>query len=211
MMELKDWLFLGVGIGSLALLYTQNKIISRQQGNMKKYDPAPNGPKWKSILLVRWPLLAMALLCVISWIPYFLIAQTPVDYYLSWAPATNGGAAIMVDTSKLVGRQGRRLMAVSIVIDPTQDEMNDTRIAKSRTYEITPPIMELDTNPTPEFLAREREGGNVQTYLLDVPRDFPLERLTKLDDVAALGGKIIEHRGYVSKFTAPTPSPQTAH
>lgn len=209
-MELKDYLFLAVGITSLVLLYKQNKIISRQQGNMEKYNPAPNSPKWKNFLAVRWPLLAMAFLCVIAWVPYFLAAKTPVKYFLEWSPAADGGVRVLVDSSKLVGRQGRRLMAVSVVIDPAVDEMIDTRIAKSRTYEITPPVMELETNPTPQFLAREQEVGNVQTYLLDVPREFPLERLTKLGDVASLGGKILEHNGYTSKIV-PTLPPSTTH
>ena len=100
-------------------------------------------------------------------------------------------------------KRSRRLMIASVMIDPSVDVMNNSEIIKSRTYEIEVPIIQIDVFATPEFHQKEYLGQNIQSYLIDVPADFPIERMATLADAERLGGRILEHQGFTTARAVP--------
>ena len=96
-------------------------------------------------------------------------------------------------------------MVASVMINPKFDEMDNPEIAKSRTYEIETPILQIDTFASPEFHQKEYLGVNIQNYLIDVPTDFAIEKMATLADAERLGGRILEHEGFTIAPEQPFP------
>jgi hypothetical protein len=202
-MEPKDWVFFALGIGELVLLYQQNNIMKRE---LSLAGDAPHAGDRTGWFKIYWPLMAMVALCAGSWIPFFLAPSAAPDYFLSWAGKQGGGAVADINTSSLESQKGsRRLMLVCVAIDPSFDTMNNTHIMKSRTYEIETPTMTLQAQPTPDFVALETFGTNIQLYLIEAPENFAIERVTTLSDVSRLGGKILDHKGFATTGISPIP------
>jgi hypothetical protein len=184
---------LGVNVIGLGVLIYQVVLMRRQIAGRTIAN------KKSGWFKLYWPLLAMLPLLGSTWIPYFLAPNAAPQYFMTWSPTPNGGAVATIDASLLANHRGsRRIILVGIVMDSSIDPMNETHIAKSRTYEIEPPAMVLEVLGAPGFLAQEQPGRNVQWYLLEVPENFAIERLVTLADVSHLGGTILGHEGFIT-------------
>jgi hypothetical protein len=142
--------------------------------------------------------IALALGCIsiclslIIWIPYF---QRPgcQNYIIGYGPLS-----ATIDTTSLVQDAGNaRLMMVGVIRDSAIDPMVDVAIARSRTYEIVKPTLLIELAATPAFSAKYRLGATVNLYLLEVPKEFAIERLTTLASVGQLHGKILDSKSVV--------------
>jgi hypothetical protein len=131
-------------------------------------------------------------LSVIIWIPYF---QRPIcqNYIIGYGPLS-----ATIDTTSLVqDARSNRLMMVGVIRDPATDPMIDAAIARSRTYEIQAPTLLIELAPTSAFSAKYRLGETVILYLLEVPKEFAIERLTSVSAVELLHGKILDSKSVV--------------
>jgi hypothetical protein len=125
--------------------------------------------------------------------------STNQNYFLGWGPLE-----ALVDTTVLIqDKDDSRLMLVGVVRDPAIDPMVDVALARSRTYEIESPTVDMVIVPTQAFLAKYGIGKTVTVYLLEVPKDFPIERLTSLAEVEHLRGRILQVQGSLVTIRGP--------
>jgi len=183
MNDFKFWLQVAIGLGQLFLAW----IALRKVPSMAPTASLPTSIQ-QSIVKRYWPIVVIGVLMVGAWIPYFLNSETRHVYLTAWGPVT-----ATVDTRSLIEDKDRsRLMLVSLIPDISIDPMNDVTIARSRTYEIKAPIMDMVVIQNTSWSARARVGRLANIYLLEVPKEFAIERLTTLADVQHLGGKILD-------------------
>jgi hypothetical protein len=198
--DYKFWLPLLV---SLAYLYFMRQQVLLMKGSQQASANMTIGSRLKPY----WPIMVMVLLFIGCWVPYFLASSAVPQYFLGWSTLPTGGAFAEIDSSLLASHKGnRRVMIVGVAIDSSIDPMNDPNIMKSRTYEIELPVTRLEAQPTPEFLASETPGRNVQLFLIETPEEFAIEHLITLSDVGRLGGTILGHAGFTTSGIQPMPS-----
>jgi hypothetical protein len=146
------------------------------------------------------PVLVMAMLVLVSWLPFIIAATRPPvlpNFLAAWGGTTTGCNA-QVDTSGFVAvRDKYRLFVVCHIMDATVDELEDRRIAVSKPFNITggtvsililykaaDPIMDaikpgVLTGFTVALLPKAEDGSAVK----------------QLSDVEKLGGQILTPGG----------------
>jgi len=192
-MEPKDWLFLAVGVSSLVLLHKQNKILSKGQTNMDKYNPAPPSSSlqhWKGILGPRWPLLAMGALAVVSWIPYFVTpAKERVVSY-----GMNGNRIYAQVDSEGLGGPVERLFMIALRRDDSVNYKTVTTITRSATLPISTPYTFIEAVMPNDFtqLLLKNPDSIVTVFVFKVSQDFPFESVKSISDAEKYGAKQIE-------------------
>jgi hypothetical protein len=187
--DYKFWILVAIGVGQLIFSYLAVYPL-RQKTTSADSVPSP-------IVKRYWPIGLIFVLMLCSWIPYFLTPASVPQYFITWSATPDGGYVADIDTTFLADRRStRRIMLVGVVMSANVDPMNDPHILKTRTYDIELPAMRLQGVSRPDFSNIEIPGANVQLYLLDVPKDIPIERLVTLADAEKLKAKILTHAGY---------------
>jgi hypothetical protein len=184
-----------IGLASLGLMYWQVRI-------MMAAAPAV-GPRDAERVrgLSYWPVIAMAVLAVIAWIP-FIIHQFEVKPTVSveaWGSLPDGCYEVL-DGGKLQSFKSKYYVAMACGIsNPTSDPLQDQAIAVSSGFTIgdnpitieakyTQPMMDTikalaSLNP-PQATSMWR-----QAFL--IPKNVPISRMKQVSDVRELGGKLI--------------------
>jgi hypothetical protein len=142
-----------------------------------------------------WPTVIMFVILPLNWIPYFLTPHCPLDVFLDYGKTLDRIYAI-VKTPELVNKRPDRLMLVGMIADNSVDYKKDQRIVKSASFEIQDYTIRLEIVITPEVIATLNRPGTVMLYLLEVPKEFPLELVKDLDGAEKLGAKILTSRGF---------------
>jgi hypothetical protein len=81
-------------------------------------------------------------------------------------------------------------------VDPTVDELRDSRIEKSSQFQINGSIEEIMLTPSAQMMARIGASQIVKEYLLEIPNGVPPERIITLSDVSKLGGSIVSSAAF---------------
>lgn len=185
-MDYTFWVPLVVNLAGLYLTQRQVRIMESQSA-----IGSPVQGAIKIAFLKRyWPIGFMTVLMLFCWIPYFIAKPQNSEIFLGWG-SNNGKIWAVVKTDDLVSVKPDRLMLIARIGDIAVDYKTDSRIARSATFEILAPSLAMQVNPAPEFLSRMLTPVMVDVFVLQVPRDFPVEAVKSLADAERLGGKII--------------------
>lgn len=193
-MDYKFWIPLIATILNLYLTHRQVRFMEAQPNAARLPSLFPAG----KALLRYWPIGAMIVLMLLCWVPYFLGPNAPPpSYFMQWRLREEGGVGATIDTTSLESVKGkRRIMIAAVMTSPTVDVMDNPEIIKSRTYEIETPILQIDAIATPEFHQKEYLGQSIQSFLIEVPENFAIEKMATVADAERLGGKVLERKGF---------------
>lgn len=123
---------------------------------------------------------------------------TPPMMLTGWGGDPNArNCSATIDTSRLIGRKEKdRLILLCGVYDPTQDPMEDDRIAVSRPFTISGQPTTIVAaygamQAAVDDLIPRNQGFVLWHSVAVVPKDLNVSEIKRVSDVAKRGGKVI--------------------
>jgi len=196
-----------LGIITIILLFNQNRILARGQGNMEKYNPAPGASTWLRLirtLAFRWPLLAMIVLAIVAWVPNLLTRKS-----LDFGYALHGNRVLVtVNTEESGVKKPNRLMFIAKVADKTISYETDTRIIRSATFSVTSPYTQMETVMSEDFqkyLGTLPSTITMDFFVFEVKEDFPFESVKDISDAEKRGASRLGVRSMITQTFPASP------
>lgn len=184
---------LGIAVGGVGIFW---KRLSRSLPRRMSETAASVGTDfraWLAVVLVLF--LGLAALPLMDYFPPAIQSSESVELISAYA-LENNVAYIHAEGSRMQ-QYAANYKALLIVLTawPNIDIMTDQAIAKSIAYTI-PDNAFVMAIPRPRIRVRDHPGPeDVNFYLAVIPNDVSPDEITKLTDVAHVGGKLLEARG----------------
>jgi hypothetical protein len=151
-----------------------------------------------------WPIIAMALLAVVAWVPYvFHLGQPDIVNAVEQWSGTTENCAVVVDGSALMKYRAKYYLYSSCGIENASvDRMQDGLIALSNPFSIGKERIAINVKFTPEMadIYKKAQAATPAPMKPQIPnlwaRPFLLptvdiSRIRRLADVREFGGKLI--------------------
>lgn len=190
------------------LMYKQNSHLAEANRIMREHHgialPA-NASRWKRIRFY-WPLIAMGIFVIVSWIPYFL---TPGKDVLVNYGINGGRIFAQVDTQNV--SKSDRLFMIARVADDSIDFKTNTTVARSATFPITTPFTNMELTISKEFAQRSQQRlAMIGIYIYEVPEEFPFESVRTISDAEKRGARHLADKAFgpIMLTLSPTLPPQ---
>jgi uncharacterized membrane protein len=192
----KFWSTFVINVIGLGFMGWQVMIMKQQIGGLPSTRSVRRVSAERQITKRMYlPVFAMAVLIIISWLPYMLrpVHDVLPNMLVAWG-ATPLGCSAAIDTSGIVSaKDDYHLFDICAVSDSTVDPMENTKIAVSTGFLITGQIVQVTTNYDPNSpIAKSALPGSLITHqIVLLPKDQDGTNIRKLSDVLANGGKIL--------------------
>lgn len=174
-----------------------NVRIFGKKNEMKEVETAAvvhalSRGRWVFVLCIA--LLSLVLSC--TGLYRSIWAKPQANYITQWG-AVGDGLGMIIDTTELIGDRPKELMIIAVPRTADVEPKTDTRTLRSVLFEIQPSPMTIAVAMTPEFKQEviASKANTIIEYLLEVPKDFPVESVHSVADAQKRGAKILGARG----------------
>lgn len=195
-MDYKFWLTFTTNVLGVGFMAWQIRLMKNQIASL----PSPRSTKRAAMerSLTRrlyLPVLLMASLVLVSWLPYVFARQPSVlpSLITGWSGFDTGCVA-QVNTAPLVDHKNKyRVFLACRIFDSSVDEMEDEKIAISRPFNIAGDLINIAIpyDPNSKIVSIAKPGTNTNHFVFILPIDKDGSQIKKLSDVPREGGQIL--------------------
>jgi hypothetical protein len=221
-MSVNDWVGIVVGLSTIYFSWQQNRIFQRQNEIFAAQTgkPMPAGRSGRARLGRYWPMLAMALLALLTWsavglyyytrnqsgILEFDDARRAADLSGGYGQIAGSSCFMTVNSSLLLAMQDKYKLAIGCFIsDGTTDILDAPEVQVSALYDIKDGDVTCRTNYSEAFQKYYglKHSNGIMIAIFAVPNGVQSSSFTTLRQARAFGVKILEIR--VAVRAAPSP------
>jgi hypothetical protein len=188
-----------IGLAQIIVMIWQARIMMQPQQRAEestKAEPTMRGFRY-------WPVIAMAILAIISWLPYlFHMGQPDIAEFISAWGSMGDGCYQLLDGTKLTKYSDKYNIYVACGLgSATIDQMQDSSIAISNAFTVSgaPIAIETKYNQAVNDAIKAMVNGvppqlpSIWTQSFLLPKSADISRVKKLADVREFGGRLIKN------------------
>jgi hypothetical protein len=193
-MDWKFWITAVLNAIGLSFMYWQIRIMRGQV-------ELPSSRSAKRIALEKQfqrklytPVVVMALLVLLSWLPFVIADKPPAVVLQYWGVEAPGTAVAIIDTAPLKSDAKKYRIAVILrAANETIDPKIDTQIYRSSPFEITGGNVEIQTPMSQNFMEVLAANRGLLTFLVvEVPKNVQMYDVQSVHDLEAKGGRVLQ-------------------